>query len=135
MPSLPQKPCNYPGCKNLIREGRYCAIHRRILTARRNKQIDKQRPNSGVRGYGSKWQRYRKGFLLRNPLCVVCMQRGRVTTATVVDHIKPHKGDMGLFWAPDNHQALCKRCHDRKTVIEDGGFGRQRKDKDDAYEQ
>jgi 5-methylcytosine-specific restriction protein A len=34
----------------------------------------------------------------------------------VVDHIKPHKGDRGLFWELANHQALCKRCHDRKTA-------------------
>jgi 5-methylcytosine-specific restriction protein A len=28
-----------------------------------------------------------------------------------------------LFLDPANHQSLCKRCHDRKTRLEDGGFG------------
>lgn len=44
--------------------------------------------------------------------------------STVVDHIKPHKGDQQLFWSKANHQALCKECHDTKTATEDGGFGR-----------
>ncbi|WP_304879789.1 HNH endonuclease [uncultured Parasutterella sp.] len=28
-----------------------------------------------------------------------------------------------MFWDESNWQALCKRCHDRKTAAEDGGFG------------
>ncbi|MGN8738508.1 HNH endonuclease signature motif containing protein [Bilifractor sp. HCP3S3_D3] len=35
--------------------------------------------------------------------------------ATVVDHIVPHRGDPKLFWDRSNWQALCKRCHDKKT--------------------
>lgn len=51
-----------------------------------------------------------------NPLCVECEKAGRVTPSEVVDHIKPHKGDVVMFWDVDNWQALCKRCHDRKTA-------------------
>lgn len=47
-----------------------------------------------------------------------------MVAATVVDHITPHKGDKALFWQRANWQPLCKRCHDIKTAIEDGGFGR-----------
>lgn len=68
--------------------------------------------NSGERGYGSRWQKARHYFLLKHPLCVYCEKQGRVTAATVVDHIKPHKGDMELFWDSDNWQPLCKTCHD-----------------------
>ncbi|MCB4811684.1 HNH endonuclease [Methylovorus menthalis] len=46
----------------------------------------------------------------------------RLTPATVVDHIKPHRGDMALFWDRNNWQAMAKECHDRKTAREDGGF-------------
>jgi prophage lambdaSa04, HNH endonuclease family protein len=28
-----------------------------------------------------------------------------------------------LFWDKTNWQAMSKRCHDRKTAREDGGFG------------
>lgn len=30
----------------------------------------------------------------------------------VVDHVEPHRGNLVLFWAEDNLQALCKQCHD-----------------------
>ncbi|MFE0394738.1 HNH endonuclease [Paenibacillus lactis] len=61
-----------------------------------------------------------------NPLCVQCYRDNRVSAATVVDHIIPHKGDQALFWDRQNWQALCKKCHDIKTVREDGGFGNGR---------
>ncbi len=63
------------------------------------------------RGYGSKWQTYRKRFLMSNPLCEYCLEQNRVTAATVVDHIEPHRGDQDLFWNTDNHQSLCSPCH------------------------
>ena len=81
------------------------------------------RQTSTQRGYGSAWQRVRLSYLQRNPLCVACSQQGRVTAASVVDHITPHKGDKQLFWDSDNWQALCKPCHSRKTAAQDGGFG------------
>jgi len=73
---------------------------------------DDVRGTSAQRGYGYKWQQARDGFLKRNPLCVVCSRKGLVVAATVVDHITPHRGDMGLFWDRDNWQSLCKGCHD-----------------------
>ncbi|WP_232215691.1 HNH endonuclease signature motif containing protein [Paracoccus sp. J55] len=33
--------------------------------------------------------------------------------ATLVDHIKPHRGDKALFWNWNNWQALCTPCHNR----------------------
>lgn len=61
---------------------------------------------------------------MRHPLCRICELAGRVTPASVVDHITPHKGDASLMWGQSNWQALCKPCHDHKTATEDGGFGR-----------
>lgn len=81
------------------------------------------RENANQRGYNSAWQRARLGFLAQNPLCITCAGTGRVTAASVVDHITPHKGDMQLFWDTNNWQALCKTCHSRKTAKIDGGFG------------
>jgi len=57
---------------------------------------------------------------------VHCQARGLVVVATIVDHIKPHRGDMVMFWDSSNWQPLCKPCHDRKTAREDGGYGNQR---------
>lgn len=82
------------------------------------------RPSAAKRGYDSRWQRESRQFLNRHPLCAECERNGKVSAATVVDHIEPHKGNQKLFWDRRNWQPLCKRCHDRKTSIEDGGFGR-----------
>ena len=72
---------------------------------------DKQ--SSTQRGYGYKWQQKRKAFLSRpeNVLCLFCRAKGLVTQATVVDHIKPHRGNEVLFWDETNWQPLCSSCH------------------------
>ena len=69
------------------------------------------RPSASQRGYGAKWQAYRTRFLRENPYCKLCHDAGRLTRATVVDHIEPHKGDKRLFWDRSNHQPLCAPCH------------------------
>jgi len=120
MPRKPKKPCAYPGCPELVEPGQsYCEKHRKL----KQRQVDKKRGTSAERGYNARWRKARKMFLKRNPLCEECKRNGKITPATVVDHIIPHKGDMNLFWDESNWQALCKTCHDRKTVIENGGFG------------
>ena len=85
--------------------------------------MDARRGSAYDRGYTTHWQRYRDSYLRENPLCVHCHARGLVVEATVVDHIRPHRGNAGLFWDQDNHQPLCEPCHNRKTATEDGGFG------------
>ncbi|MCG8670249.1 MAG: HNH endonuclease [Pseudomonadales bacterium] len=91
--------------------------------AQRRQAAEKRRPNATDRGYNYRWKQARKRFLQQHPLCCKCLEEGHVVAATVVDHIVPHKGDQKLFWNRNNWQPLCKPCHDRKTVKEDGGFG------------
>lgn len=50
-----------------------------------------------------------------------CKAEGRITPATVADHIMPHRGDPELFWAWDNLQGLCERCHNAKSRQEAAG--------------
>lgn len=78
-----------------------------------------KRATTIARGYDSKWRTARNRFLKVNPLCIRCKDEDRLVKATVVDHIKPHRGDKNLFWDKSNWQALCKRCHDKKTMTED----------------
>lgn len=108
MSSRFNKPCQYPRCRNLTKSI-YCEEH----------QPKEERASSHERGYDGRWRKYRIGFLAKNPLCVSCLNEGRTTLATVVDHIKAHKGRYKLFWDSNNHQALCKSCHDKKTASED----------------
>ena len=121
MPFKPKHPCNHPGCHNLTSE-RYCLTHEGKVKEQR-REYDNSRGTAAQRGYDGRWAKARAAFLSDNSLCIHCSKTGRVTAATVVDHIIPHKGDMELFWNRDNWQSLCKTCHDVKTATEDGGFG------------
>lgn len=121
LPWQPKKPCAHPGCGALV-EGRYCPAHER----ERQKAVDAARPTASERGYGSRWQKARATFLQRHPLCAECERVGRVTAASVVDHVVPHKGDQRLFWDTSNWQPLCTTCHGRKTATQDSGFARRR---------
>ena len=108
MPRSPKRPCRFPGCLKLCDQGVYCADHA-------ENSADRLRGSAAERGYDGKWRSARRQFLKRNPLCADCMKAGKVTPATVVDHIIPHRGDKKLFWDEKNWQPLCKDCHDRKT--------------------
>ena len=87
--------------------------------------------------YGKSWAPAAKGFLLSNPLCVMCRQQGRIVAATQVDHIKPHKlrdaldskdpdrirEARRLFWDRKNWQGLCDDHHNvTKQRIERRGY-------------
>ncbi|KQV33132.1 MULTISPECIES: HNH endonuclease signature motif containing protein [unclassified Rhizobium] len=58
------------------------------------------------------WKRLRANQLAIQPLCEFCLITEEVTAAEVVDHRKPHKGDLELFYDPSNLQSLCKHHHD-----------------------
>ena len=108
MPRTPRRPCRFPGCPNLCDSGVYCRDHRQYST-------DHVRGSADARGYNAEWRRARKAFLQKHPLCAECRKNGKLTPATVVDHIIPHRGDRKLFWDENNWQPLCKGCHDQKT--------------------
>lgn len=110
IPKKPMKPCKYLGYAKLT-EDKYCDEHKDFSI--------KERATATERGYDSRWKNARNRFLKVNPLCVRGKEEGRLVKATVVDHVKPHRGDKKLFWDESNWQALCKRCHDKKTMTED----------------
>ncbi|MCR6498427.1 HNH endonuclease [Shinella sp. CPCC 101442] len=67
------------------------------------------------------WRRLRAHQLAVQPLCEFCLISEEVTAAEVVDHRKPHKGDLELFYDPSNLQSLCAPCHNgHKQRIERG---------------
>ena len=121
MPVSAPKPCKQNGCRALVLSGAYCDVHAKVVA----KQHEAKRESSTARGYGYKWQKVSKAFLLKHPLCQCpdCQEgKLRLKQSTVVDHIIPHRGDMNLFWQRSNWQAMAKECHDKKTATEDGGF-------------
>ncbi len=120
MPFAPPRPCNHAGCAVLVDPpSSRCDRHQ----ARERKEQENRRGSANSRGYGSRWRAARKRFLELNPLCAECNRLGRVTAATVVDHVVPHKGDPALFWNQANWAPMCKRHHDEKTAVADGRWG------------
>jgi len=75
---------------------------------------DRRRPTARQRGYNREWQKARAAYLAEHPNCVRCFK-----AASVVDHIKPHRGDDTLFWDRSNWQALCATCHNRHKQREE----------------
>jgi hypothetical protein len=55
------------------------------------------------------WRKRRLRQLQAEPLCRMCRDMGRLTEATVADHIEPHHGDHVKFAGP--LQSLCAACH------------------------
>lgn len=104
MPTRVGRPCRAPGCPAIVTDGAWCPAH---------KPADAPRPAPSLRGYDKRWQKIRRAYLARFPLCVQCEREGRVTAATEVDHIRP----LALGGTNDTHnlQPLCKSCHSKKT--------------------
>lgn len=102
MPTATPRVC---ACGKVHASGQRCpkAIER---DRERKARHDEQRPSARERGYTSKWQQAREGFLAAHPKCAKCG-----APATVVDHVTPHKGDKRLFWQRSNWQPLCTPCH------------------------
>jgi len=73
------------------------------------------------KGYTKQWDRARKVYLFQHPLCCMCQKEDKLTSSTVVDHIRPHRGDMTLFWDRHNWQALCAFHHNSTKQRQDHG--------------
>lgn len=79
---------------------------------------DRFRGSPRERGYDADWDAYARGYKRAHPFCIECGHRGRVETATVVDHKIPVRLREDLFWEPSNHWALCSACHGWKYRLE-----------------
>jgi 5-methylcytosine-specific restriction protein A len=103
MPSRLKPPCSRPGCD----QSKPCPVHGK----------DRQRAKVATRGYGGRHRdRFRKGVLDAQPVCVVCKR----APATEADHWPRSRKELqaqGLD--PDDPQygrGLCKPCHSRETA-------------------
>ncbi len=119
VPLYSYRPCAGPQCGALVVRGTArCAACRA-----RAGVVDRARRGTATeRGYDARWRAYRRTFLMMHPLCTMCGAKGLVAAATVVDHVRAHKGDTTLFWDTGNHRSLCKPCHDART--DEGDFGK-----------
>lgn len=109
MPTSPSTPCRYQRCPALTdHSSGYCPAHRATY--------DQRRGSPQSRGYDSVWRKLSKQVRKEEPICRRCRRQDSV----LVDHIVPKRS--GGTDARSNLQALCKDCHDEKTLQEDGRF-------------
>jgi len=85
--------------------------------------------------YNFLWDKARRAFLARNPLCAMCQANNFINPATVVDHIVPHRlrfaktteevtAAQKRFWDEYNWQPLCVQHHNTtKQRMEKGNKG------------
>jgi 5-methylcytosine-specific restriction enzyme A len=110
MPFKPRRVCS---CGKVVWSGELCACQ-----VQRKAEYEKRRPSATDRGYDTKWRRESKAFLAlpQNRFCACGCRR----IADMVDHIKPHRGDMTLFWSKSNWQPMASSpCHSsRKQRLE-----------------
>ena len=71
--------------------------------------IDSARPFQYLYNTG-RWKKLSRYQLAKEPLCRMCTAQGRIEPAVVADHIKPHRGNVNLFWLGEL-QSLCLHCH------------------------
>lgn len=129
MAKLAKSICQHPGCSVLLDRAGRCDKHRQV--------VQQARGSASERGYNGAWQKARAVFLKQNPLCAICAKQNRVTAASVVDHVIPHrlkeardsgnelriKQAQSLFWSRSNWQPLCKHCHDSVKQAEERAAG------------
>jgi len=110
------KACKEPRCPNIVPDGpekrRYCDAHKHLEETHR---FDYRREPRDKKFYNSiAWRKCRESKLRVNPICEDC---GRAA-ARVVHHIKQAKEFPELRFRLDNLEALCDRCHNRKSQQE-----------------
>lgn len=113
MPMKPKHYCNYPGCKELA-TSRFCDQH----TKQDQRAADQRRGSSTERGYDARHRAIREVVRREEPLCRECLKSGQITPSNEMDHIDGNPRNTERI----NLQMLCKVCHSRKTIREQGGF-------------
>ncbi|MFB7142064.1 HNH endonuclease [Gottfriedia sp. NPDC056225] len=121
MANKPLRPCNKYSCSNLTRNS-YCDEHRYIKKQQdmqRAKRYDQYKRDQRSKSFydSTLWKKVRDLVMRRDlGLCQQCKREDKITLADVVDHIIPIKKRWDLRLDKDNLQALCHKCHNKKTI-------------------
>lgn len=86
-----------------------------MILKRRNNTIQRKKRNDPHQTY--RWHKFSEDYRKKNPLCVLCLNKGITKVAKCVDHIQPIS-KRGLMWDTSNLQSLCLSCHSKKTIMD-----------------
>jgi 5-methylcytosine-specific restriction protein A len=125
LPQAPPHPCANRKCRGGLapRGERYCPACKAEAEARERQADVERRGTASQRNYGAPWRLTRERILQRdNYLCLYCQNVDRLTEATIVDHVRPRS--CGGTEDDANLASCCRDCHNEKTILHDGGYGR-----------
>jgi len=110
----PLRPCKEQGCSKLVKRG-YCESHSKkhhinpghhnSIEAKRD--YDSMRKTSRQRGYDSKWDKFRRYYLRKNPICSHC----HIAPAIIPHHKIPLPA--GAKYDEENLAPVCIKCHNK----------------------
>ena len=118
MPIRAKSPCRLPGCRALVDKPGYCPAHAkksRAFLYKQQKSAMTEDAKELKRFYDRvAWKKVRALQLQLEPLCRECRKIGKLTAATVVDHIiERSKG--GADYDHNNLRSVCAPCHNEIT--------------------
>jgi 5-methylcytosine-specific restriction protein A len=106
MPTNTSRPCKNRACTHTTKDkSGYCLVCRPEYLAKQAKWHDVNRPTSRQRGYTSNWDKFRRMYLRKHPLCE-CGQ-----AAVLPHHIIPI-ADGGEMYSDTNLMPMCRVCHE-----------------------
>ena len=115
MPTAPlNTECKEYRCRNpKTQRSAYCTEHGGGMTetGKANSKLYNQQA----------WDKIRARQLSKQPLCARCQHEGKITAATTVDHVFPHRRDAAKFKV-NLFQSLCTGCHTLKGQDERKGI-------------
>lgn len=115
MPTRPHSPCLTPRCSGRSTHRGRC----QPCAAR----YDRQRGTATERGYNDPaWRALSAQVLREEP---TCREPGCSRPSQHADHIRSVKSAPHLRLTRSNVRGLCHSHHSRRTVLDDGGFGRR----------
>lgn len=130
MAGRPLRPCNQPGCPQLIvPPERYCDVHRWTEEQRereRQRWYDERQRNRQAQAFyrSPAWKAFRLEILERdNHLCQRCRRHHRITKANTVHHLVPILVDWERRLDGTNVESICSSCHAQAEAESRGRLG------------
>ena len=107
MPDRALSFCVVPGC-SVLTPRRRCPSHQ-VTQEHSRRNFDVRRWYRSTR-----WKGIRAQILQAQ--ASTCAQCQTITPRLEIDHRVKHDGDLDRFWDRDNLHALCRTCHQQKTM-------------------
>lgn len=127
--------CNYPGCKELIKEFGYCNIHQKDHISEKNKYfqiLDQKKSKIHKQFYSSsRWTKTSIRFRKNNPLCKRCKNINIVKKSDLVHH----NPDLDILLSKGLNpfdekylEAICNHHHLEELRLKKGGKNEKARD-------